>query len=172
MVRSDKVTCIRAALCDQHLNPSTAFTKERRDGCFSNFGLLRKFPWPIFGFAIRDRSGLMTHGKHLLQTEGIEPPDFGPAGFYFRCAIEISFELSCGEYTIEFGLSEMRDFLGTREGFSLSIDEFNHLHERLSDTHPVLAFSVVLPRNYVGLQLRHYGLVNLPGKMEYELTKP
>jgi lipopolysaccharide transport system ATP-binding protein len=171
-VRSDKVACIRVALCDQHLNSSAVFHQGETGRLFYEFKFIEDVSWPIFGFAIRDRSGLMMHGKHLLQAGGVVLPDFAPAGFYLRCAIEISFELSCGEYTIEFGLSGMRDFLGTREGFSLSIDEFNELHERLSDTHPVLAFSVVLPRNYVGLQLRHYGLVNLPGKMEYELTKP
>ena len=169
-VRSDKVRCVRVALCDQHLNPSAVFHQGEKGRLFCEFQFTEDVSWPMFGFAIRDRSGLMVHGKHLLQAEDIMPPDFGPAGFYLRGAIEVSFELSCGEYTIDLGLFGMRDFLGKGQG--ISIDEFNQLHERLGDTHPVLAFSIVLPRNYVGLQLTHYGLVNLPGKMEYEFTRP
>jgi lipopolysaccharide transport system ATP-binding protein len=172
LVRSDKVRCIRAALCDQHLNPSAVFQQGEKGRLFYEFLFVEDITWPIFGFAIRDRSGLMMHGKHLLQAGDIILPEFGPAGCYLRCAIEVSFELSCGQYTMEFGLSEMHDFRGSKEGYSISIDEFNQLHKTLGDTRPLLAFSVVLPRNYVGLQLRHYGLVNLPGKMKYEITKP
>jgi lipopolysaccharide transport system ATP-binding protein len=173
LVRSNKVRCIRVALCDQHLHPSAVFRQGETGRLFYEFEFVEDVSWPIFGFCIRDRSGLIMHGKNLLQAGGIMPPEYGPAGFYLRCAIDISFQLSCGQYTIEFGLSGLRDwFLKEGEGLSMSIVEFNHFHEALIDTHPVLAFSVVLPRNYLGLQLPHYGLVNLPGKMEYELTKP
>jgi lipopolysaccharide transport system ATP-binding protein len=172
VLRSDKVRCVRIALCDQHLNPSTVFHQGEIGRLFYEFKIIEDVSWPIFGFAIRDRSGLMMFGKHLLQAEGVALPELGPAGCYLRCAIEVCFELSCGQYTIEFGLSEMRDFSYASEGFSISIDAFNELHKTLVDTRPMLAFSIVLPRDYVGLQLRHYGLVNLPGKMEYEFTKP
>lgn len=172
-IRRDKARCTRVALCDHHLNPSAVFQQGENGRLFCEFEFTEDVTWPTFGFAIRDRSGLMIHGKHMFQAGDTVPPDFGPAGFYLRCATEISFELSCGQYTIEFGLSGLRDFfLEKGDGFSISIDEFNEHHERLNDTCPVLAFSVVLPRNYAGLQLTHYGLVNLPGKMEYQFTKP
>jgi lipopolysaccharide transport system ATP-binding protein len=172
LVRSNKVRCIRAALCDQHLDPSVVFHQGETGRLFYEFQFLEDVSWPIFGFCIRDRSGVMMHGKNLLQSGDSMPPEYGPAGFYLRCAIDVAFELSCGEYTIEFGMSGMREsFLKKGERPPISIEEFNQIHEALGDTHRVLSFSVVLPRNYVGLQLPHYGLVNLPGKMEYEFTK-
>ena len=171
LVRSDKVKCLRVALCDQHLNPSAVFQQGEKGRLFFEFQFVEDVSWPIFGFTIQDRTGVVIHAKHFLQAGDIELPEFGPAGSHLRCAVEVSFEISCGQYTIEFGLSEMHDFAGTKEGYSMSIDQFNELCKTLIDTHPVLAFSVVLPKNYVGLQLRHYGLVNLPGKMQYEFAK-
>jgi len=79
LVRSDKVRCLRGALCDQHLNPSTVFHQGEKGKLFYEFQIVEDVSWPIFGFAIRDRSGLMMHGKHLLQAEGVVLPEFGPA---------------------------------------------------------------------------------------------
>jgi len=66
----------------------------------------------------------------------------------------------------------MPDFAGAKEGNSISIDKFNEHHKTLSDTRSAACFFSGLAQKLCRLQLRHYGLVNLPGEMKYEFTKP
>jgi lipopolysaccharide transport system ATP-binding protein len=63
------------------------------------------------GFAVRDRTGQIIHGKHQYQIEPerrvrLEPSSLLQCEFGFRCY------LASGEYTVEFGLVE----LGSRPG--------------------------------------------------------
>src|SRR5580704_559593 len=53
LVRSNKVRCIRAALCDQHLDPSVVFHQGETGRLFYEFQFLEDVSWPIFGFCIR-----------------------------------------------------------------------------------------------------------------------
>jgi len=51
LVRCDKVRCIRAALCDHHLNPSAVFHQGETGRLFYDFNLSRMFPGRFLGFA-------------------------------------------------------------------------------------------------------------------------
>ncbi|MFZ3376767.1 MAG: Wzt carbohydrate-binding domain-containing protein, partial [Chthoniobacterales bacterium] len=170
-ILSEIARCTRAALCDNDLQPCNVFHQGEKGRLFFEFQFLADVVWPVCGFCIRNNAGLMIHGRLLIQADEVKLAEVGLAGSYLRCGCEISLDLSCGEYTIDFGLSSMPDYQKLGRDRSISLDAFNEIHQRISDTHAVLTFAIVLPKTYTGLQLTHYGLVDLPGKMEYEITK-
>ena len=66
LVKGDKVSAFVSHYAVQHLNPSAVFHRGEKGRLFCEFAVSsRMCAWPIFGFAIRDRSGLIMHAKHV-----------------------------------------------------------------------------------------------------------
>jgi lipopolysaccharide transport system ATP-binding protein len=118
------------------------------------------------GFAIRDRTGQIVHGKHQYQIGlgtriSLEPMSSLRCEFYFTC------HLSPGEYTLEFGLVDIAT--GQAESSDANIkpspDEF---FEILCHTLPVGRFAVALEAIDPIRRTGHFGLVDVDAQTYFQ----
>lgn len=167
--KSDGALCLRYCVLDKNGDSATVFEQGETARIFFEFLLHEDCAVVSTGFSLKDRFGQIVHAKHAIQSGAFSSLPYGKKDELIRCLAEVSLDLEPSQYTLEFGMvgtSLSRSDLLSRQ--FLDLQTFNSCTHRLCGTKPVCAVYVTLKTSYTGLQLTHYGLVNLPSKVECE----
>ena len=158
--------CSRVALCDENGQLRSIFEQGSRALFYSEFDVLEGIEVPSAGIAIRNRTGVAVYAKHSLQM-GTRVPTFIPKGSRLRFCHDVMLDLACGEYTFDFGLINISHQIYERKEIDYETFLSNHL--RLCEVTAPSAFTVILPKRFKCMQLRHFGLANLEDRCHVSL---
>jgi lipopolysaccharide transport system ATP-binding protein len=120
-------------------------------------------------FGIRDRTGLLIHGKHQYQIRpetkiNLEPP------FILQCEFAFPCRLATGEYTVEFGLIDIHSS-ETQSRENSSDSSVGESYEILYSGRPVGRFAV-LPRGIDPIRRRsHFGIVDVEAETHFNASR-
>jgi lipopolysaccharide transport system ATP-binding protein len=165
--RSDLAQCLRYCVLDKRGQSTTVFENGERASFFFEFLMHEDFPAVSGGFSLKDRFGDLIHAKHAIQSGPFGSLPHAKKEERIRFAAEVALDIEPGQYTLEFGIvgiSMPRSDLASLQ--SLDLLTFQSFSQRLCSTKPVCVIVVNFKTSYVGLQLEHYGLANLPSKVE------
>lgn len=98
------VRCRRMALMDHRDTPKQVFRQGELMRLYCEFETSQVLETPCAGFVIRTEKGVVVHGKHTAQSDGLVPDVIG-AGATVRAVFEIALNLGPGEYVIDLGFS-------------------------------------------------------------------
>jgi lipopolysaccharide transport system ATP-binding protein len=166
---SEKASCVAYCVLDKDFQSRTAFEQGETALIFFEFLLHEDLETVSPAFTLKNRLGQIIHSKHAIQSGSLRSLPFGKKRERIRCATEITLDVEPAQYTLGFGMIEIllpRSDLVTRR--FLELQEFAACNQRICTTKPTCIISVSLKASYTGFQLDHYGLVNLPSKVECE----
>ena len=120
------------------------------------------------GFAIRDKTGQVVHGKHQYQIGLIDRIN-SDVRFGLRCEFWFTCRLGPGEYTIEFGLVDIgvNPAHSADTSTSVSPDEFSEI---LCHPPPVGRFAVIPEASDPIQRKGHFGIVDVDAETNFWLT--
>jgi lipopolysaccharide transport system ATP-binding protein len=166
---SERASCVAYCVLDKDDQSRAAFEQGETAVIFFEFLLHEDLAIVSPAFTLKNRFGQIIHGKHAIQSGTFRSLPYGKKGERIRCAAEITFDVEPAQYTLGFGMAAIllpRSDLVTRR--FLGQQEFDACSQRICTTKPACIISVTLKASYTGFQLDHYGLVNLPSKVECE----
>jgi len=167
-VKDSPAKLIRWSCAEDSGEVTDHFFPNQNVGLFAEFECMIAVREASAGFAIRDRSGQMIHGKHMYQqspakTISVDRP------FRLQCEFSFACRLKPGEYTIEFGFIEFHSEASDQEE-----DPANSLHsegyEVLYTGPPVGRFAVA-PREIDSIRrVGHFGIVDVEAQMHFKVS--
>lgn len=163
--------CSRVVVCNIKDEPCTVFEQGDTARFYYEIMVHKETEIEIAsaGVGIQDTTGHLIHVKHALQ-ENIELAPQLVQGTVLRYCQEIALELAQGEYTFDIGfLSITRDSCSNGR---ISAEQFERVKTLIFQTHQLGSFHVIPLRNYSGMHVPHWGLVNLPGKIRVSISNP
>jgi lipopolysaccharide transport system ATP-binding protein len=166
---NERASCVGYCVLDKDYQSRTAYEQGETAMIFFEFLLREDLATVSPAFTLKNRLGQIIHGKHAIQSDTFRSLPYGKKGERIRCATEITLDVEPAQYTLGFGMVEIllpRSDLVTRR--FLQLQEFVACSQRICTTKPTCIISVSLKASYTGLQLDHFGLVNLPSKVECE----
>lgn len=161
--------CSRVAVCDINDEPCTVFEQGDTARFYYEITVHEELEIASAGVGIQDTTGHLIHVKHALQ-ENIELAPRLVRGTVLRYCQEIALELAQGQYTFDIGFLSI-----TRESYSngrIGAEQFERGKTLIFQTHQLGSFHVIPLRNYSGMHITHWGLVNLPGKIRFSIITP
>jgi lipopolysaccharide transport system ATP-binding protein len=121
------------------------------------------------GFAIRDKSGQIIHGKHQYQM-GLRTKICQDPPFFLLCEFSLTCHLAPGQYTFEFGLIDI--VTGATQSFdTIAAGVPNEYFEILSHRLPVGRFAVIPERIDPIQRTGHFGMVDVSAETTFEVTR-
>ncbi len=121
------------------------------------------------GFAIRDKSGLLIHGKHQYQIES-ETVISLDAAFSLQCEFSFKCCLAPGDYTVDFGLVDIvPNVVQFADGSTNS--NADESFEILCHPPPVGRFSVVCETIDPITRNGHFGIVDVDARMHFRTQR-
>jgi lipopolysaccharide transport system ATP-binding protein len=105
-VKNQLARLIRWSCTDESSRVAEQFFPNQQIRLFVEFECLTSVREASAGFALRDKTGQMIHGKHLYQIRPDAKINSQPP-FVLRCEFTFPCRLAYGEYTIEFGLIDI-----------------------------------------------------------------
>jgi lipopolysaccharide transport system ATP-binding protein len=157
-VTNGKARCTSVALCDTRGETCAVFEQGVVASFFVEYEILEDIEIPSSGLSIMDRTGMMVYAKHSLQMENMAQRSV-TKGSMLRFRHDVTLDLGCGEYTFDVGVISVNAAIF--HSGSISYSSFMRGHQRLCMLSGVGSFSVTLRKEYEGLQITHFGLVDL-----------
>ena len=117
------------------------------------------------GFVLRDNRGALLLCKHQFQMDQLTLRDVS-AGENFRATISIGLNLTPGNYTLDLDLVSI-PHIAFRDG-KLSFADFDQFNQRVCSTHELFAFAVGFNTHREGSEFSHFGVVDLPSRINIQ----
>jgi lipopolysaccharide transport system ATP-binding protein len=117
------------------------------------------------GIIIHDDHGVYLHGKYLFQADVLKLRHVH-AGERLRATISFRLDVGAGNYTLSLDLISVPE--AAFKGRQLAFADFDLQHQRVCGTGAVFAFSVGFNSGHLGSEFSHFGLFDLPTRMDLE----
>jgi lipopolysaccharide transport system ATP-binding protein len=160
---------IRWSCTDESGKTADQFFENQKIRLFSEFECAVPVHEASPGFAIRDKTGQIIHGKHMYQMR----PDTkitAHATFLLFCEFSFTCRLAPGEYTVEFGLVDISSALDDRQIGSQETSASEY-YSILYWGRPVGRFAVV-PQEMDPIRRRgHFGIVDIEAESRFKLRR-
>jgi lipopolysaccharide transport system ATP-binding protein len=160
---------IRWSSTDESRKTADHFFENQKIRLFSEFECAVPVQEVSPGFAIRDKTGQIIHGKHLYQIR----PDTkisADASFLLFCEFSLTCRLAPGEYTLEFGLVDISSVPEENQAGPQDTST-NEYYSNLYWGRPVGRFAVV-PQGIDPIRRRgHFGIVDIEAESRFKLRR-
>lgn len=159
--------CTALALCDTEGNACMHFQQGRTAVFYYEFEALRDLEIPVGSISLQNIKGVIVHGKNSLMHD-VDLPAYVQRRKRVRFRQEIELDVGPGEYSFQVGFSMIggKDY---RRRQSYTHEELaSNMFKLCFLTNPSF-FVVGMRADKSPVQLLHYGVTNLPGKIEMDI---
>jgi len=163
------VRCLRMALMDHRDTAKQVFRQGELMRLYCEFEVSETLETPCAGFVIRTEKGVVVHGKHTAQTDGLVPGTIA-AGSIVRAVFEIPLNLGPGEYVVDLGFSTWPRAIYSQRA-RITMAELESSATRHCVVAAAQSFSVI-PRGQLGYDAQpFYGLAGLESSTRVMLAE-
>jgi ABC-type polysaccharide/polyol phosphate transport system ATPase subunit len=167
-VRENRARFVRYTILNDDGLPTTNFKQGETAHFYYEFEALTTLQMPLGGIMLTDQLGTYVHGKNSLQFD-LSLPTRVEKGNLVRFHQQITLNLCAGEYLYEFGLVEISPSLYDKRSFLPYQALLEGIH-RLCQVPQSGSLTVFDRLEGTPAAYMHYGLCDLPGHMEFQIT--
>jgi ABC-type glutathione transport system ATPase component len=156
--------CTKIALCNSHLKASNTFRQNETAVFYYEFLIHKDIGTPTLGVEIKNRTGIIVHGKTTLEYNSDVPSQVS-AGTHLRARQEVELNLAAGEYTFTVGLAAISPDIYSKR-YLLPHQDLNANEHRICHVHSLGPIIITFQQEENKVQLAHHGITDLNGRCD------